>query len=502
MIHEILYMLQPWNFPTILIDKSFGFDNLVLLRATILLARPRTFACAIGSNKLQALYGEFETLCMQGGESVTDYFSRTLAIANKMRIHGERLEDVTIIEKILRSMTTKFNYIVCSIEESKDTDTLSLDELQGSLLVHEQKINQQDKDEVALKAAMSLKGTNQESVKWKGNNWHQKKEKSSTADSKEKEKRRDKSQIECYRCHQFRHYRSEYRTKLNRKSGGRSNFAEIKEDMETKGEEEVISLLMAYTAKEKASNDVWYLDTGCSNHMSGQKEAFSELDETFRDTVRFGDNSVVSAMGKGKDAESIEHESGDSQFNNERPQRNKGAPRWLENYEMPNPENYVIKQLSEDLGVFSQKPNPENDVIEQLSEELGLDTTQVKIWFYNKGYYIKAQQIMKEESEIDRLKNKIMYSENFQICLDLKEQFCAASNNPEQQRAILRDLLNEYAKFGEDVMMISKIIDHFIEYIEGYHMFFSEFEFKLDNLYNYKDPNGLDLELRLGLKSD
>ncbi|KAH0696419.1 hypothetical protein KY290_013785 [Solanum tuberosum] len=74
----------------------------------------------------------------------------------------------------------------------------------------------------------------------------------------------------------------------------------MKEDVETKGEKEEISLLMAYTAKEKALNDVWYLDTGCSNHMCGEKEAFSELDETFRDTVRFGDNSVVSAMGKWK----------------------------------------------------------------------------------------------------------------------------------------------------------------------------------------------------------
>ncbi|KAH0665104.1 hypothetical protein KY285_026310 [Solanum tuberosum] len=51
----------------------------------------------------------------------------------------------------------------------------------------ESKINQQDKDEVALKAAMSSKGTNQEKVKWKGNNRHQKKEKSSTAASQEKE---------------------------------------------------------------------------------------------------------------------------------------------------------------------------------------------------------------------------------------------------------------------------------------------------------------------------
>uniref|UniRef100_A0A0V0I0G2 Putative ovule protein n=1 Tax=Solanum chacoense TaxID=4108 RepID=A0A0V0I0G2_SOLCH len=57
---------------------------------------------------------------------------------------------------------------------------------------------------------------------------------------------------------------------------------------------------MAYHSKEKVSTNLWYLDTGCSNHMSGQKEEFSELDETFRGTVRFGDNSVVSAMGKGK----------------------------------------------------------------------------------------------------------------------------------------------------------------------------------------------------------
>ena len=90
--------------------------------------------------QLQALRSEFETLRMKPGESVSDYFSRTMAIINKMRIHGEKMEDVTVIEKSLRSMTPKFNYVVCSIEESKDLDELSIDELQGSLLVHEQKI--------------------------------------------------------------------------------------------------------------------------------------------------------------------------------------------------------------------------------------------------------------------------------------------------------------------------------------------------------------------------
>lgn len=57
--------------------------------------------------QLQALRKEFETLHMKAGESVNDYFARTLIIANKMRIHGEYMKDVVIIEKILRSMTPK-----------------------------------------------------------------------------------------------------------------------------------------------------------------------------------------------------------------------------------------------------------------------------------------------------------------------------------------------------------------------------------------------------------
>ena len=39
--------------------------------------------------QLQALRREFEILTMKEGESVTDYFARTLSIANKMYINGE-----------------------------------------------------------------------------------------------------------------------------------------------------------------------------------------------------------------------------------------------------------------------------------------------------------------------------------------------------------------------------------------------------------------------------
>jgi type I site-specific restriction endonuclease len=90
--------------------------------------------------QLQALRGEFEMLRMKEEDTVNDYFAKVLATVNKMKIQGESIEERIVVEKILRSMGTKFNYVVCAIEESNNTETLSIDELQGSLLVHELKI--------------------------------------------------------------------------------------------------------------------------------------------------------------------------------------------------------------------------------------------------------------------------------------------------------------------------------------------------------------------------
>ncbi|XP_050133200.1 uncharacterized protein LOC126609290 [Malus sylvestris] len=101
--------------------------------------------------QLQALRKEFKILHMKEEESINDYFARTLVIANKMCIHGKNMEDVAVIEKIPRLMTHKFDYVVCSIEESNDIDNLSIDVLQSSLLVHEQRMTSHVMEEQALK---------------------------------------------------------------------------------------------------------------------------------------------------------------------------------------------------------------------------------------------------------------------------------------------------------------------------------------------------------------
>ncbi|XP_027771419.1 uncharacterized protein LOC114076505 [Solanum pennellii] len=178
--------------------------------------------------QLQGLRTEFETLRMKSGEAVADFFSRTMAIASKMRIHGEQMKDVTIVEKILRSMTPKFNFVVCSIEESKDIDELSIDELQSSLLVHEQKIIQQDKEEHALKATTDNpsktsggRGRGRGRSRGRGSysrgnqQYHQQNDdqfqhrgrgRGGHDSTTQKPKSVDKTNVECYRCHRYGHY--------------------------------------------------------------------------------------------------------------------------------------------------------------------------------------------------------------------------------------------------------------------------------------------------------
>lgn len=55
-----------------------------------------------------------------------------------MGFHGEKMENVTIVEKILCSLVSKFDHVACSIKESKDIDALSLDKLHSFLLLHEE----------------------------------------------------------------------------------------------------------------------------------------------------------------------------------------------------------------------------------------------------------------------------------------------------------------------------------------------------------------------------
>ncbi|GAA0178511.1 hypothetical protein LIER_42172 [Lithospermum erythrorhizon] len=57
---------------------------------------------------------------------------------------------------------------------------------------------------------------------------------------------------------------------------------------------------MAQTETDNSSKaNVWFIDSGCSNHMCNTVELFTSLDNTFNHSVKLGNNSKMIVEGKG-----------------------------------------------------------------------------------------------------------------------------------------------------------------------------------------------------------
>lgn len=63
--------------------------------------------------------------------------------------------------------------------------------------------------------------------------------------------------------------------------------------------EEKVNPIFKPDDKEQNRSKIWYLDNGTSNHMTGDKDNFSELNRSVQGYVKFGDGSKVRVEGKG-----------------------------------------------------------------------------------------------------------------------------------------------------------------------------------------------------------
>ncbi|RDX99787.1 Copia protein, partial [Mucuna pruriens] len=215
--------------------------------------------------QLQALRRDFEMLHMKEGEIVNSYFARTLKIAKSMKACGESMRENVITAKILRSMTPKFNYVVCSIEESNNLDIMTIDELQSSLLVHEQRMTGQGEEEQVLQITNEDRrgrGRGRGSFRGRGRG------RGSFRGRGRGRQSFNKAEIECFKCHKLGHFQYECPTWEKK-----INYAKVEDMVEQEDE--------------------------LFNHMSGNKEWFSELDENFRHIVKLNNDTRIAMMGKG-----------------------------------------------------------------------------------------------------------------------------------------------------------------------------------------------------------
>jgi hypothetical protein len=77
---------------------------------------------------------------MKEDETVGKYFLRIEEMVNAMKELGEKIEEPSLIQKILRSLPDRFNLKVSAIEELNDLKTLEFDQLLGTLTAYEMRI--------------------------------------------------------------------------------------------------------------------------------------------------------------------------------------------------------------------------------------------------------------------------------------------------------------------------------------------------------------------------
>ncbi|KAL4194812.1 hypothetical protein AMTRI_Chr05g61400 [Amborella trichopoda] len=198
------------------------------------------------------------------------------------------------MDKILRSLDYKYKHIIAAIEESKDLEAMTIDQLMGSLQTHEQRLQKRTQNslEHALQTKLTMKEENEKSPGGKGQrgrgngrrgrgrgNFNYGGQGRGNFSRTYNHSRYGKSMIQCYNCKKYGHY---------------TNFVEKKND------EEEPTLLLAYNDKNDNQMDTWYLDTGASNYMCGRKEFFVEFNELSHGHVTFGDISKGPLKGKGQ----------------------------------------------------------------------------------------------------------------------------------------------------------------------------------------------------------
>ena len=110
---------------------------------------------AVKINKLQQLTSKFESIRMSDDESFDEFYAKLNDIVNSAFNLGEIYDQPKIVRKILISLTEDFRPKVTAITESKDVDSIPVDELVGYLQSYELDLPKTSKSK-----SMALKSVN------------------------------------------------------------------------------------------------------------------------------------------------------------------------------------------------------------------------------------------------------------------------------------------------------------------------------------------------------
>jgi hypothetical protein len=288
----------------------------------------RTGSEKVRDAKAQILRSEYDQLWHKPGQSIDDLALRLQSITAKLSELGDPESDKKVMQKWLRIAPKRYAQLSHSIDNLVDLSTTSIEELVGRFKAAEERYEQDAEEEGGaklylpeeewrLRTARGSPGSGSSSGnKPRGKNHDRGKDGTRTGGGNGGAPRRDGN---CRYCGKAGHWAHECRKK-QRDEGGAHGAHVAKADeadpallmalaFPMEGEPTVSDDLVVHLNKERAKaclgaeedekDPKWHLDTGASNHMTGNAMVFSELDRHVSGTVRFGDGSVVEIKGRG-----------------------------------------------------------------------------------------------------------------------------------------------------------------------------------------------------------
>ncbi|XP_026417131.1 uncharacterized protein LOC113312607 [Papaver somniferum] len=227
------------------------------------------------------------------------------------------MEEKRICEKILSWLPEKFEPIVAVLEATKYLSTMESQELWAQLKVYEERVPRHSEKSIesAFQSKMNLdtknsamkknvyKGGSSSNFKGKGN-WNK------GGESSNNYQKSDSQQVsKCNFCKKNGHLEKNCWNKGKPQCRNCKKYGYSEEDCRYKGDEqadraeekeEKQNLFYAcQSAVETSKSEVWFVDSGCTTHMSGEKSLFVDMDISVNCLVKMGDGNMVQANGRG-----------------------------------------------------------------------------------------------------------------------------------------------------------------------------------------------------------
>ncbi|GJT04929.1 retrovirus-related pol polyprotein from transposon TNT 1-94 [Tanacetum coccineum] len=275
----------------------------------------------VKDNKIDLLVQQYEQFVISEDESIDSAFARFNTIITSLKALDEGYSSKNYVRKFLRALHPKWRAKVTAIEESKDLTSLSLDELIGNLKVHEMIIKKDseivkekvERKSLALKAKKessdeecSTSGSEDEEYamavrdfkkffKRRGRFVRQPRNDKKTF-QRSRDDKNGKSERKCFRCGDPNHLIGECPKPLRDKNqrafvGG--SWSDSGEEDDEKIQDE--TCLVAQAPNEiclgvDLEPDEWIKDSGCSKHITGNRNLFSTYKACNGGNVIFGSN--------------------------------------------------------------------------------------------------------------------------------------------------------------------------------------------------------------------